>query len=300
MPLKSDYKNIFKNISQKNNNYFFTGSPGTGKSDSLVNLVAYLIKQKNIDPQKILVFTFNRKTSKYYREEIAKLIDKSVSEIPVLTFYSFCLEFLTSYLAENALKKSAANLFEHAEDQHYVEIFTNQTGEVKLMTAPQQWELVASILENLDCKKFFHVSRLLKSNDFTKANIIQEVFDYILRARENLLSPQYLSKKFTPYVNDLMYEINNIYFEYEKKIKKNDFYDYGRILQETTGILKNENAIADNYRQRYEFIIVDDLQEVNYAGFEIINSYQKIMLFILEMTMNQFMVSEAQILIIIL
>ncbi len=272
MLLKSDYKNIFKNISQKNNNYFFTGPPGTGKSYSLVSLVAYLIKQRNISPQKILVFTFNRKTSKYYREEIAKLIDKSVNEIPVLTFYSFCLEFLTGYLAENALKKSAADLFETAENQRYEDIFTKQTGEVKLMTAPQQWELVASILENLDSKKFFHVARLLKSNDFTKANIIQEVFDYILRARENLLSPQYLSKKFTPYVNNLMYEINNIYFEYEKIIKKNDFYDYGRILQETTGILKNENTIADNYRQKYEFIIVDDLQEVNYAGFTIISS----------------------------
>ncbi|MHB1377522.1 MAG: UvrD-helicase domain-containing protein [Candidatus Humimicrobiaceae bacterium] len=271
MPLKSNYRNIFKNISENNNNYFFTGSPGTGKSYSLINLIAYLITEKNIEPEKILVFTFNRKTSKYYREEIAELVNKSVGETPILTIYSFCLEFLSNYLAGNALKKSAANCFE-AEDQLCGKIFIKQTGEIKLMTAPQQWELVTYILENLDSKKYFHVCRLLISNEFTRANIIQEVFDYILRARENLLSPQYLSNKFTPYVNDLMFEINNIYLEYEKKIRENNFYDYGRILQDTTCILKNEIAFADSYRQKYEFILVDDLQEINYAGFEIINS----------------------------
>src|SRR5680860_605121 len=78
MPLKSNYRNIFKNISEKKSNYFFTGSPGTGKSYSLINLAAYLIEQKNISPEKIIVFTFNRKTSKYYREEIAGLINKSI------------------------------------------------------------------------------------------------------------------------------------------------------------------------------------------------------------------------------
>ena len=273
MPLKSKYRNIFKNISEKNNNYFFTGSPGTGKSYSLINLIAYLINEKNIEPEKMLVFTFNRKTSKYYREEIAGLVNKSVGETPILTMYSFCLEFLSNYLAGKALKKSAANCFEtESQQQSYEKIFIKQTGEIKLMTAPQQWELVTSILENLDNKKYFHIYRLLASNEFTRVNIIQEVFDYILRARENLLSPQYLSKKFTPYVNDLMFEINNIYLEYERKIRENDFYDYGRILQNTTAILKNEIAFADNYRQKYEFIIVDDLQEINYAGFKIIKS----------------------------
>ncbi|MCX6346938.1 MAG: ATP-dependent helicase, partial [Actinobacteria bacterium] len=271
MPLKSNYRNIFKNISEKNNNYFFTGSPGTGKSYSLINLTAYLINEKNIKPEKLLVFTFNRKTSKYYREEIVGLINKSMGETPILTIHSFCLEFLSNYLAGNALKKATVNCFE-TEEQSYEKIFIKQTGEIKLMTAPQQWELVTSILENLDSKKYFHVCRLLASNEFTRVNIIQEVFDYILRARENLLSPQYLSKKFTPYVNDLMFEINNIYLEYERKIRENDFYDYGRILQDTTDILKNEIAFADNYRQKYDFILVDDLQEVNYAGFEIINS----------------------------
>ncbi|MCX6164822.1 MAG: ATP-dependent helicase, partial [Ignavibacteriae bacterium] len=69
-----------------------------------------------------------------------------------------------------------------------------------------------------------------------------------------------------------MFEINNIYLEYERKIRENDFYDYGRILQETTNILKNEVAFADNYKQKYEFMFVDDLQEINYAGFEIIKN----------------------------
>src|SRR5450830_1967666 len=109
MPLKPNYRNIFKNISGKKNNYFITGPPGTGKSYCLINLIAYLITEKNVEPGKILVFTFNRKTSKYYRKEIARLINKSVGEIPILTFYSFCLEFISNHRANNALKQSISN-----------------------------------------------------------------------------------------------------------------------------------------------------------------------------------------------
>ena len=275
MPLKSNYKNIFKNIFEKNNNYFITGSPGTGKSYTLINLTAYLINEKNINPEKILVFTFNRKTSKYYREEITGLVNKSVCETPILTIYSFCLEFLNSYRADNALKKSTADYIKAEIPKPYEKNFIRKIGEIKLMTAPQQWELVTSILESLESKKYFHVCRMMTGNEFTRVNIIQEVFDYILRARENLMSPQYLSKKFTPYGDNLMFEINNIYFEYERKIKENNYYDYGRILQDTTDILKNEISFADDYIQKYEFILVDDLQEISHAGFEIIKSISK-------------------------
>lgn len=275
MPSEFNYINSFKKISQKSNNYLITGSSGTGKSYFLIQFVKYLIVEKKIKPGRILVFTFNRKISKYYREEISRAINESVSETPILTFYSFCLDFISRYRANIALEKSLKNVLANPDEKNennFEKIFKKLTGEVNLLTAPEQWDLITSVLEDLDEKNYFYIISLLKGNNYTRASIIQEIFDYILRARENLLSPNYLSKKFTPYINELMSEINNIYCKYDEKINENDFYDYGRILQETVSILKNEKNIADLHKQNYEFVLVDDLQEVNSAGFEIIKS----------------------------
>jgi len=277
MSQELNYINYFRNIVQKNDNYLVTGCPGTGKSFFLIQFVRYLIKEEKINPDRIIVFTFNRKTSRYYREEISKVIDSSVNEIAILTFHSFCLEFLSRYYANIALKnffnsifKSNFNNFKFNEEEKFENIFNDLTGEIKLLTAPQQWELITDILNNSDENNYFHINKLLRSNSYTKVSIIQEIFDYILRAKENLLSPEYLSKKFTPYINELMSEINNIYLKYNEKLIENNLYDYGRILQETESILENDKSTLDYYKQRYKFVLIDDLQEINYAESEII------------------------------
>jgi len=274
MPLKFNQTSSFKKISQKNNNYLVTGSPGTGKSYFLVQFINYLITEKKISPRKILVFTFNRKSSKFYREEISRKLEKTTQEIPVSTFYSFCLDFISQRKANANLWKNAdcqENLNENPKNK-FQAYFKRLTGQIDLLNAPQQWDLITSILTDLNENNYFHLANLLKSNVYTKVSVIQEIFDYILRAQENLLSPEYLAEKFTPYVNELMSEINNIYSQYNKKMQENDFFDYGKILKDTATHLRNEKAAADFYKQNYEFIIVDDLQELNSASYEIIKS----------------------------
>ncbi|MCE5329954.1 ATP-dependent helicase [bacterium] len=275
MPLKFNHISNFKKISQKNSNYLITGAPGTGKSYFLIQFIKYLITEKKINPRRILVFTFNRKTSKFYREEISRNLGKTLQEIPILTFYSFCLDFINKSRADESLREYDFNYFKNPDKENKIKFnayFKKITGEVNLLNAPQQWDLITSILNNLDQDNYFHITKLLKSNDFTKVSVIQEIFDYILRAQENAFDPEYLAGKFTPYVNKLMSEINSIYFQYSKKMQENDFFDYGRILKDTADILKNKKTVSDFYKQNYEFIIVDDFQELNFACNEIIKS----------------------------
>ncbi|MCL6087062.1 MAG: ATP-dependent helicase [Actinobacteria bacterium] len=276
MPSQLNYISNFKKISQKNNNYLITGAAGTGKSYFLIQFIKYLITIKDIAPGQILVFTFNRKNSKFYREEISSALGKTIREIHVMTFYSFCLDFINRRKADEGLNflsnnTSTTGIAGNHKEKNSNEVFEKITSEINLLTAPQQWDLITAILENLDEKQYFHIISLLKNNDQARISIIQEIFDYILRAQENLLDAPYLSKKFTPYTNKILSEINNIYYQYNEKVKDNDFFDYGRILLETANELKNSKSISDFYKRNFEFIIVDDFQEVNLCEFAIIN-----------------------------
>jgi len=69
--------------------------PGTGKTRALVHRVAYLMTQKNVPSEKILVITFTRAAAFELRYRISQILDGSGLEIPkVFTLHSFALRQL--------------------------------------------------------------------------------------------------------------------------------------------------------------------------------------------------------------
>ena len=92
-------------LTSRKGNRLITGPPGSGKMHTLLSIIKYLIDERGADPKRILIFTFNRRGSKILRESSAAASDKSLWEIPIETFYSFCIDFLDS-----------AQLMEYKED----------------------------------------------------------------------------------------------------------------------------------------------------------------------------------------
>jgi DNA helicase-2/ATP-dependent DNA helicase PcrA len=267
------YKDYFKKITENKNTFLITGAPGTGKTHFLIEFIVYLIETLKLDYERILVFTFDRKTSKFLRDSIARMAKKTISEIPILTFYSFCLEVLNEYTLNSKIKdlfskNQRASDVEKKNSQ--IECFFNcDIGGLKLLTAPEQWNVISNILSNINEKKHPKIYRLLLNNN-TKENITQEIFDYILRAQENLLSPKQLALKFTPFINKLMHEVNDIYRIYEEKLKKENYLDYGSLLFNTYLLLKENENIRNYHINNYDFILIDEFQETNLAQFEIL------------------------------
>lgn len=241
-------KKIKKTIDQKNENLLVIGPPGTGKTHTLINIIKYLVETKKVDPRKVLVFCFNRRWAKIVREKSAKLIGTSIFEVPIETFYSFCIDLLDKVNA----------------------IFRRCYLPIKVLNSVQQWKLLKEIVENVDRKDYPYTYKLIRQNPFTAQSYIQEVFDFILRAQENLLSPQYLSEKFTPFLNPTLAEIVGIYARYKNKLYQENLYNYGRLLEEAANLLSKDEKIKKFFRQEYEWILVDEVQEINKAQFEIV------------------------------
>ena len=69
---------------------------GSGKTRVITTKIAYLIKEKNIDPWTILSVTFTKKAANEMRER-AIAIDDRAADAKIQTFHSFGSWFLRKY-----------------------------------------------------------------------------------------------------------------------------------------------------------------------------------------------------------
>src|SRR3990167_4659155 len=67
---------------------------GSGKTRVLTYRVAYLIAEKKIPPENILVLTFTNKASEEMIERIKKLVGHLSTQPMMGTFHSFCAKIL--------------------------------------------------------------------------------------------------------------------------------------------------------------------------------------------------------------
>ena len=260
-----EFNNVFNIIAENKHDFLITGPPGTNKHLFLSKLVSHLINKKNVSYESILVFTFNRKTAKYYRDNLVKELGADSEEISFVTFYSFCLEILSKIHYENYLE----NILKPKRISDGFNFDFND-AQIKLLNAPEQLNLLNEVISEIKSKEFFRISKLLSGNENSRSNITGEIFDYIIKAQESLLKPSDTSKIFSPYFKGILFEINKIYSKYDKKLDESKVLDYGKLLQKTVDALKNDKRTFQRHLKLYKYIIVDDVQELNNAQFEII------------------------------
>lgn len=97
--------------------------PGTGKTFTLVKRIVYLIMEKNVLPEEIMVATFTEKAAKELVTRITNellLIGKTVNvnDMYVGTFHSICLRIIKEHLEYTRIKKNYRMLDQF--DQKYM------------------------------------------------------------------------------------------------------------------------------------------------------------------------------------
>src|SRR3989344_8666141 len=69
--------------------------PGSGKTRVITHRVAYLIKEKKVSPERILIQTFTNKAANEMKERLTHLLGKDTPRPPWIgTFHSICARIL--------------------------------------------------------------------------------------------------------------------------------------------------------------------------------------------------------------
>ena len=85
--------------------------PGTGKTFTLVKRAIYLIVEKKVQPEDIMIATFTEKAAKELltrlsNELLEQNITVNVNDLYIGTIHSICLRFIKEHLEFTELKKN--------------------------------------------------------------------------------------------------------------------------------------------------------------------------------------------------
>ena len=208
---------------------------GSGKTRVLTSRIAYMLEQ-GVRAENILALTFTKKAANEMRERIDSMVGTAARRIHMGTFHSIFARILR----------------ENAEAIGFTREFT-------IYETTDSKNLIKTIVKerNLDDDKY-------------KPGVVQS---RISTAKNSLITPGAYAANATLTGDDRsrqMPEFSNIYIEYCRRCKQNNAMDFDDLLLQTNILLRDRPDILRRYQELFQYILVDEYQDTNYAQYLIV------------------------------
>ena len=209
---------------------------GSGKTKALTHRIAYMI-QEGINPFAIMALTFTNKAAKEMKDRIMKLVDPHAARnVWMGTFHSIFARILRI--------------------------------EAQYLGFTQDY----TIYDTDDSKQL--INAILKERELdTKAYPAKYILHRISMAKSALYTPEDYCNNFEIQQQDLRANkplIGEIFKTYNNRLQRANAMDFDDILFYTNVLLRDFPEILYKYQNRFEYILVDEYQDTNYAQYLII------------------------------
>jgi len=206
---------------------------GSGKTRVITYRIIRLMEEMRVSPLRILAVTFTNKAAQEMKERAANLAgNQKVKELFIGTFHRLCLTILKI----------------HAQKLGYQPGFTiYDDSDQKALIKECLWDL------KWDEKQVHPYA----------------VHSHISAAKNELKNP----KEYEEFaVGNFPERVAQIYPRYQVKLKENNAMDFDDLLFNAVLLMKQYPDILESYRQRFEYIQVDEYQDINMAQYQLISA----------------------------
>jgi len=208
---------------------------GSGKTRVLTYKVAYLIQEKHVDPNAILMVTFTNKAAGEMKERIKKLLGTE-TDLPFAgTFHSFCAKVLRT-------KGQAMG------------IPINFT----IYDSQDQLDAVKDVMKDANIS-------VKEVNPHAALTTISQAKNELIGPLEY---PQYARGFFQE-------TVARIYLLYQKKLIENVALDFDDLLMKTVELFDKHPDILGAYQEQYRYILIDEYQDTNRAQYTLTKQLAK-------------------------
>ncbi len=235
---------------------------GTGKTTVVTERIAHLIMNEQVPSDNILALTFTDKAAGEMQDRVERILPFGYVDLWVMTFHSFGQRLLQTHALDIGL-----------------------SNDFKLLSQTDQWLLIREHLDEFELDYYRPLGNPTK--------FITALVKHFSRLKDEDISPD----EYVKYAKSLtkgktksggagsasggksleekaeaarILEIAKAYQTYNQLLLDNNALDFGDLILYTLRLLRDRPAILKKYQQQFQYVLVDEFQDTNWAQFELI------------------------------
>ena len=215
---------------------------GSGKTRTIVYRIAYLVRDRGVDPRRVMAVTFTNKAAAEMRERVAKIVGKDAKGVLLSTFHSLGARILREHGALVGLPKDFS-IYGTADQGAVVKRIID--GEVHVQASAGE--------ENWDHKRVLYKISDWKNRLVTPQDAAAEVAAGPVKGNRN---------------DDYAVMAADVYPRYEQALRAAGACDFDDLLILPVRILRDHPEVREGYWKRWHYLMIDEYQDTNGAQLE--------------------------------
>lgn len=245
--------------------------PGTGKTQILSARIAQILDKTDTQPSQILCLTYTEAGTRAMHKRLEQMIGPTAHKVPIHTFHSLGAEIIRDH--ESLFGMRGLQPISDLEKEQVLREIIDQldpNNPILLKTKDPYYY-------NYTLKQLFG---LMKSENLSAAELKHAIQDYLSQIRDmeryqyQRNMPKFNIQKGDPKeaeitkVTEAFAKLSaglNLFEVYESKLKSMGRYDFDDMLLWVIRELEHNAELLMQYRERYEYFLVDEFQDTNGA-----------------------------------
>ena len=203
--------------------------PGSGKTRVIAHRIAYLVRERDVAPWRVLAVTFTNKAANEMRERVEDLLGTEGLDVSMGTFHSFCARVLR-------------------RDGDAIGI----SSDYAIYATDDQLAVVRETLEALRIDPKRYAPRA--------------VLSAISRAKNERRDASATLREAGSYFEEI---VGRVFERYQRTLREYGALDFDDLLGEALRLFEEHPDVRERYGDRYRHILIDEFQDTNLTQYRL-------------------------------